>query len=1248
MRQPIPKLLKSVGVAIMVGLGMITFLPAALAQGIAALPTDLAPIAASDIPSSVCNYYSIQNFPWWPPLPWNWLSASNVVLYVSPPLGANTIFVGDQDIDYAQQAAEAHVLDMAARAANGQLSPDNYSGIGTGMAVSFGYSTNDLWLELDSATNGQSGASASLLIHAPAPSVFDLFYAPTLPPPGRQGWYWIAHAQPGETSLVVSNLPGTAGFFILGTTNGPVDPATGLTAACMALVGPSALTNDLTGNGIPDIWEVTYFGSLMPATNYDAQGNTLLYDYNNGIVPVTFQFLSIATANNYFNTTQVPAQLVVAGWPYWIATLVDDTNLANASWTAFSSSNVTVNLGPNEGWHKVWIGLRGRADTADAAVWRSKRLKLDLTPPLLIVTNPLVSTVSVPLIQVQGYCPEPLQQISYDLTNALGLVANQPVWVLDHFYNTNTWEFTTNTFQAFDVRLTNGSNTLMIHATDLAGNAATASFTFILDYSAKTNPPRVRLYWPQDGTPVGNSGYTWRGWVEDPTVTVTAQLVDTNGDTNLFSGIVERDGDFWVENMSLMEGTNHLTLTVTDVVRNVATTNITVFPGPVALTITAPTPDQLWQQGITVNGTISDSTDYTVWVNGVQAMLNGDGTWTATNVWLPTGGTAVIQARAIPNSDNGGSGTGGGGGGAATYANLGNPNSAQATDAEMQTNKPSRLYVKSYDICDDLNYDSWYYDYAADGTFLQSGTVQSDRCMDLNWWDGQGGNGSESAQETWTLQVPGLDTTNSSQWLLQQTWPASWWPDLPDGTQVASGAYDWPYFTTNAGPAMVIQEHCAVTLPCGRSWNGVPHATFDIWYEDGEYRGVKTRSGDAVMKLQTGGKGLSSLQENIWQLSSWALQIFLMDTGMYLPIIAGTNQPVPMTNIWILGKPLGFDGNLYVVLPNNAEVDVTPYVPGVDYHIFGVNTQEYRLHIAANNIDLETNTPEFCVGQRVSLQATWDPALPPGTQTQVYWIYSLDFANTILPGNGDSSDQYVMDPTTYTNNPTGLWWYSDGLKQVWCQTTNTFPNGQVVTFRPFGDDVSVYRPEITDFEYFPPSYPTNWFDLGSLCLELGDLNSGGYMKYEVSVWSRYRGRAGVVQLIKRAANDAELGTRGDFWLDKQNPYSSSPVAREHETRYPFDDNPGVPDIYPDTTTITDTFIDYVVFRPSAGGQDNNIWITLGIVSGGNPSWAWSATSVPDLVGQTVYWNVQPGWSVTTPTWPDDSNAFPQWLHTLSY
>ena len=169
-----------------------------------------------------------------------------------------------------------------------------------------------------------------------------------------------------------------------------------------------------------------------------------------------------------------------------------------------------------------------------------------------------------PVLQLQGYANEDLYSISYDLNNAAGLVTNQDVLVLDRGFDTSQWRLRTNTFQAFDIGLTPGSNTITLHAMDWAGNQTNVNFVYVLDYSSKTNPPVVQLYWPTNGALISGSNFTWRGAVDDPTVTLSAQIVDTNGDTNVVGGIVERNGNFWVENLPLASGTNWLTLTATD------------------------------------------------------------------------------------------------------------------------------------------------------------------------------------------------------------------------------------------------------------------------------------------------------------------------------------------------------------------------------------------------------------------------------------------------------------------------------------------------------------------------------------------------------------------------------------------------------------------------------------------------------------------------------------------------------------
>ncbi len=397
---------------------------------------------------------------------------------------------------------------------------------------------------------------------------------------------------------------------------------------------------DSNGDGIPDWWIWMYFGNLSEtSTNLDANGNTLGYDYTNHVTPLLFQFYGISVTNNYVNTLTPSVQLVVTGSPYYVATLVDDTNYNDAQWNPYGSSNVTVNLGFTQGWHDVWIGLRGHGDDPMSAVWQYKHLNLDYTPPALFITSPTNGTVNIPTIQLTGFSPEALSSINYDLTNATGLVTNQQVLITDQFYDVNLAEFTTNTFQGFDIPLTNGLNTFTLHATDLAGNVATLVTNITLDYSSKTNPPTVQISWPANGDNLSGNSFNLGGQVSDPTASVSAQLDST---TNPVSGAVGRDGTFWLQNLPLHSGTNTVSLTVQDVVGNTTTTNLTLIQSPVVLTINPVVAGQ-----VTVTGSISQ-TGYTVWVNNVQATLSGTN-WTVQIPPITIGGGSV-RAAAVPSS----------------------------------------------------------------------------------------------------------------------------------------------------------------------------------------------------------------------------------------------------------------------------------------------------------------------------------------------------------------------------------------------------------------------------------------------------------------------------------------------------------------------------------------------------------------------------------------------------------------------
>jgi hypothetical protein len=392
-------------------------------------------------------------------------------------------------------------------------------------------------------------------------------------------------------------------------------------------------------------------------TNLDSQGNTLLYDYQYGIDPNVISF-TLSYTNQYATVSGAPVQVnVTGGVPFFIAVLLDSTNFTGATWNAYTSSNIIINLGTIQGWHNAWVGLRGLPSNA-TQTWQWKHLNLTL-PPVLVITNPVTDVVNEPMIQIYGYCQDSLASISYDISNAVGVAVNQSSEITDRYYDTNVLGFTTNYFECLDVPLTNGLNVITIHATDLAGNITTTNFNFTLDYSSKTNPPVEQITWPQGGTQIGGSNFTCRGWVDDPTVTVSTQLVYTNGNTNVFaggvytnvvSGSVERNGNFWLENLPINAGTNAFTITVTDAVGNTSVTNISVVQSALVLTINSVgDSSQLWQPTVNLTGTISDPT-YAVWVNGVKGHNNGNGTWSANNVPVNNGGTASFMATAYaPN-----------------------------------------------------------------------------------------------------------------------------------------------------------------------------------------------------------------------------------------------------------------------------------------------------------------------------------------------------------------------------------------------------------------------------------------------------------------------------------------------------------------------------------------------------------------------------------------------------------------------
>jgi hypothetical protein len=552
-------------------------------------------------------------------------------------LGGNRYLVDDTSLDWATIEAERRLAQTAAAA----LSANSLSlldGGGAGM-MSSSYGSNDLWLELVAVTNG----TALLLAHPPETgAAYDLFQSSAL---ASNVWTWVARGLQGQTEFSVTNLPPDGAFYILGTMAG-LD-AHGVTTAYRSLVGgDETLANDTDNDGLRDAWEILHFGNLDQDGYGDYDGDSasnaaeLIAGTDPNTVTFGLRFSAERTPSN-----SIPFVIGVhSGVPAQMTILVDPTNSASLSWSNFSPA-LMVDLDAGEGPREIHFGLRGRSPTS-TPMWRIQRIFRDTSPPALVITSPEPGAGSKPMIQLRGYSPEPLAQVTFALTNSLGEGQEGRAAIVDQFFDTNLLALTTNWFECVDLPLGAGTNTVTLRAKDLAGNAAETICQFYSRPTATPRPPALSLTWPQDGMTLAGASFSLRGYLDDETATVSATLA---GDTNNYGGFVERDGRFWLENLPLQAGTNRLAITATDAAGNSATTNLTLLGSPLALTMDPVSLSSLHQIEVSASGTLSDPS-CSLTVNGIAASVDGTN-WTAANVPVNAGGVATFRlaATAAPN-----------------------------------------------------------------------------------------------------------------------------------------------------------------------------------------------------------------------------------------------------------------------------------------------------------------------------------------------------------------------------------------------------------------------------------------------------------------------------------------------------------------------------------------------------------------------------------------------------------------------
>ena len=994
-------------------------------------------------------------------------------------------------------------------------------------------------------------------------------------------------------------------------TNGEVLPftvsATGDQVFLRAMDWSGVIEQDIGNTAVPNWWLWMYFGTILPETNLDTAGNTLLADYQDQLPPANDLSFNVSTTNTYLTQPNpgVPLQLdLLAGLPGYYAILVNDPNPGDAVWQPYAGTNLTVAIGPTDGVYTVSVALRPFPASASPA-WQTLILYLDTTPLRLGLTNLPSLSGSRPFIDPAGYASRALSALNWTLIDATGATNTGSGMVVAQDWNPSDPWHATNWLQCVDLPLALGTNWVSIQATDWAGAVAVTNFAYVFGTSGDTNAPALSLVWPPAGASVSGESFTVQATTDDDTAAVALQYYDGDGILQTVIGIVERGGRVWGPSVPLGAGTNHLSLLATDAAGHVSTNTLTVVQSTVGLTISPLSQDDLKYAYVTVHGTVDDLNS-TVTVNGVTAE-NDDGEWTAHNVPLELGGTVTLQATAL----------------------LGG---AQVQRMVTQERGPI-VFTQTYD-------------YKLDYTFNPTTNTVGGRHFELHWARGVGGTEVETA---WTVNAQGTVVSSN---VTIVTWPPDngYWPSLEGQLWYASYAdgvltdtFDW----TADPPSVEWMEKSS-------SAGSRPYLQNQTWSKSSS-RGVGLFTGGNASRQS---QGLFDLSASLTcesvvpaNISLWLEQYTSPEFRPFLsPATPPVGVPPEQIALGAEGK-LGSDGHRWAVRSNGKEIVITPTAPAVSYTGGLPSALRYNpcitLSTATTNVSLATNTPEVCVGQQVTFTLN---GLPTYDQQVGHWILPQKYVNhpwqlqewlVTIPPNGYwapyGSTNYDINPDLLTNLTTQCWYFNKPGGKVTAAWNLQFANGQQVLLITRGA-LTVSRPTVSLVQTSVHGTPdvewgwTWWYNFPwgyQAKLQVGTFPVTNYMDYKLRITSPdFAGLTKFTQLCSRNASFS-ITTNVVNWLDNEDPYNDtfnilkSPNPTGSMCLMELWDSPSATGY--GRVFMYDTYPDYVMFTPNGAGD---IYVPLGKL-------VWNVS------GDATYpsTDINPS-SVTGPTAPDGSDDWP--------
>jgi hypothetical protein len=533
---------------------------------------------------------------------------------------------------------------------------------------------------------------------------------------------------------------------------------------------------------------------------------------------------------------------------------------------------------------------------------------------------------------------------------------------------------------------------------------------------------------------------------------------------------------------------------------------------------------------------------------------------------------------------------------------------ASTSAIEFIEDKPDRLYVASDTLFTDSNSDNVTSD--NQGGVSEAQVWHHD---DYHWRAGVGGDGSRQ------------DTQQSNDWdsegwlwgSTNRTSSVMHWGTNGSGTEIYT-ANDGSTATYPISLPLLTSEHCVLndfnTPPATvQDFGGGNWATNQVSEEYVRYAQTRWR-------LQTGGRGDRS---SLFRFNVIASQI--MDKRAERPFSNDNSRPIAPESITVMGRALYADTNLWMVLPDGTNLDVTPFVAGADFYRMDIASQKYIPSITVNDVSLENGTPEFCAGQYLNFELIFDPPPVPVSQVST-WDLSDQPVNESWRESTNGSLNYRFNSNLLSNLTTSCWYSSGGSRIVGVGTTLQFPNGQYCFLNPRGP-FSIAKPSFLNFDNSPSLVGFEW---SSPVLEVK-------MQWGVTVQSAYDGNVGVTQLIN--GTNFNCNTSGTFRLDGTNEIYSATLTNlmgqaysvtnqaTHTVRLLYDRsataNP--------TVDLAASFKDYLRFRPA--GNTSNIWVTVATNS-------WSMDGSASVWNGITRSNIPPAGALA------ESDEFPYWTDQL--